>query len=155
MGDEKQPEDFSLIREAIRDLLDTQYFAVLSTKGTTFPHGTLVGFAATDDLKHILFATMRDTRKHRNIEIDHHVSLLIDSRTNRIEDLKDAQALTVLGEAREARGRTRRRFISIYLERHPHLACFLEDPNTALMKVDVKKYIFVRRFQEVFELDIP
>ena len=146
--------DKSLIRESIQRLLRTQYFAVLTTSGEMFPYATLVGFAATEDLKHILFATMRNTRKHRNIELCNRVSLLIDNRTNRVEDLKHAQALTVLGTAGEARAESKRRFTSIYLERHPHLTDFVNDPNTSLINVEVQKYILVSRFQEVSELEI-
>lgn len=142
------------IEREIREMLRSQYFAVLSTRGETHPYGTLVGFAATADLRHLLFATMRHTRKHRNIDADNRVSLLVDTRTNRAEDLREAQALTALGEAREARGTKRGRYESLYLERHPHLAGFLADPQTALFAVRISRYILVSRFQEVFELDM-
>ena len=90
--------DEDRLRKAIRSLLESQYFAVLSTKGETHPYCSLVGFVATADMSHIVFATMKATRKFRNLSADAFVSLLIDNRTNRIEDLKDASALTVLGE---------------------------------------------------------
>jgi hypothetical protein len=141
-------------RESIEALLRSQYFAVLSTRGATHPYGTLVGFAATVDMRHIVFATMKDTRKFRNLSAYGRVSLLIDSRTNRVEDLKDASALTALGEVCAVESGRDGEHRALYLERHPHLASFLDDPNTVIVCVKVSRYILVSRFQEVFELEI-
>jgi hypothetical protein len=146
--------DIERVREDVRGLLKSQYFAVLSTRGETHPYGTLVGFAATDDMRHIVFATMKDTRKFRNLSADGHVSLLIDSRTNRVEDLKDARALTALGEVCGAESAADSGHGQLYLERHPHLASFIDDPNTVIVCVKVSRYILVSRFQEVFELEM-
>ena len=89
------PETKERVRRVIADLLGSQYFAVLCTKGETHPYCSLVGFAATGDLRRIVFATMRDTRKFRNLSADGRVSMMIDSRTNRVEDLSESSALTV------------------------------------------------------------
>jgi hypothetical protein len=83
------------------------------------------------------------------------VSILIDSRSNRVEDFKDAMALTVLGNAHEAEGEEKERLSGLYLARHPHLKEFLMDPDCALMVLEVERYIMVIRFQQVMELDIP
>jgi hypothetical protein len=144
----------SRIREEVQELLESQYFAVLSTRGKTHPYGTLVGFVATDGMKHIVFATMKDTRKFRNMSADGRVSLLIDSRTNRVEDLKDAQALTALGEVCAFESPSDGQHRPVYLERHPHLSSFLDDPNTVIVCVKVSRYILVSRFQEVLELEM-
>jgi hypothetical protein len=146
--------DESRVREEVQKLLEAQYFAVLSTKGETHPYGTLVGFVATKGMKHIVFATMKDTRKFRNLSADGHVSLLIDSRTNRVEDIKDAQALTALGEVCAIESPSDGEHGPVYLERHPHLSSFLDDPNTVIVSVKVSRYILVSRFQEVFELEM-
>ena len=146
--------DENRVRETIRGLLESQYFAVLCTKGETHPYCSLVGFAATPDMSHVVFATMKDTRKYRNLSAEGRVSLLIDSRTNRVEDLKDASALTVIGEVCAVESNLDGEHRDLYLERHPHLAPFLADPNTVIICVKVSKYILVSRFQEVFELEI-
>jgi nitroimidazol reductase NimA-like FMN-containing flavoprotein (pyridoxamine 5'-phosphate oxidase superfamily) len=144
----------SRIRNDIRNLLCSQALAVLATAGRRFPYCTLVGFAFTADLKILVFATVRDTRKFKNIEIDSAVSLLIDSRTNSVGDFKNAAALTVLGTAAEVPGAKRGPYRRLYLKRHPHLHDFVASPNTALVAVTVHRYIFVQRFQEVRELDM-
>jgi len=147
MGDSTLPED-------IEGLIRSQKLAVLATRGEEYPYGTLVGFAFSDDFGFLYFATSRDTRKFANIRRDPKVSLLIDSRSNSVDDFKDAGALTALGEAQEIRGKERELHAGRYLRRHPHLGDFIGDPNTALVRVTVSRYILVRRFQEVMELDL-
>ena len=143
------------IRRDINEMLNSQQLGVLATCGSKYPYATIVGFAVTDDLSIILFATFRDTHKYRNMQADPHVSILMDNRSNRVEDFSSAQALTILGTAEDVCEDEESEFKSLYLQRHPHLREFISDPNCALMKVKVDKYILVSRFQEVMELDMP
>jgi hypothetical protein len=69
------------------------------------------------------------------------VSMLIDSRSNQAKDFKDAQALTVLGAARDEEVLFLRENEALYLQKHPYLRDFLQDPNCAFMRLDVHKYI--------------
>jgi nitroimidazol reductase NimA-like FMN-containing flavoprotein (pyridoxamine 5'-phosphate oxidase superfamily) len=143
------------VKRDIKYMLSSQQLGVLATYGSEYPYTTIVGFAATDDLRHIVFATFRDTRKYGNIQTNPRVSMLIDNRANRVEDFSDAQALTVLGTVGEVCEDEKHEFTSLYLHRHPHLREFISDPNCSLMKMKVDRYILVSRFQEVMELDIP
>ncbi len=138
---------------SIRQLLGKQSLGVLATQGIEYPYSTLVGFAASDDLKTLFFATIRDTRKYQNIQRHSQVSMLIDSRSNQVQDFKDAQALTVLGSARDEEEPFFRENEALYLQKHPYLRDFLQDPNCAFMRLDVHKYIMVNRFQEVIEIE--
>lgn len=139
----------------IESLFQSQSLGVLATRGKEYPYCTLVGFVGTDDLRRIIFATLRNTRKYANIKQYPMISILIDSRSNRVEDFKDATALTVLGTAHEAEGEERERLSGLYLARHPHLKEFLQDPDCALMVLEVERYILVTRFQQVMEMDVP
>lgn len=143
----------SRIRKRIRALLESQHLAVLATAGPTFPYCTLVGFAFSRDLSTIIMATVRETRKFANIMSDPSVSLLVDSRTNSVEDFKSAAALTILGSASEVTGPGLGPYRRLYLARHPHLRGFLGSPNTALVAVRAARYILVERFQEVREYE--
>jgi len=69
----------------VRRLLDGQLLAVLGTHHAGAPYTSLVAFAATEDLRSLLFATSRATRKWANLTDDARASMLIDSRTNRAE----------------------------------------------------------------------
>jgi len=62
------------------------------------------------------------------------------------------KALTILGNVHEVEGEERKRLSGLYLARHPHLTEFLQDPNCALMILEVERYIMVIRFQQVNEI---
>ena len=73
-------------RDLLNPLLLSQHLAVLSTYYDGQPYSNLVAFAATNDLKHILFATSRNTRKYDNLCENKKVAMLIDSRKNETSD---------------------------------------------------------------------
>ena len=139
------------LKNKIKELLDQQKLGVLATQGEKYPYNTLVAYAFSEDIRYIFFATRKHTRKYNNIMKRHHVSILIDSRTNDVTDFKDAVALTVMGKMVNT---TPLEYRSLYLNRFPHLKDFIEDPNTTIMTLKIDKYIYVQRFQEVLELDI-
>ncbi len=139
------------VKKDIMELLNSQRLGVLATYGSDYPYVTIVGFAVADDLSYILFATFRDTRKYENIQINPRVSMLIDNRSNRAEDFSNAQALTILGTCEEVEEDEKYELMSLYLRRNPNLMEFVSDPNCAIIKVKIDKYILVSRFNEVME----
>jgi hypothetical protein len=58
--------------ETIQSLFDAQ------------PYASLMAFAATDDLKRLLFATERNTRKYANLVSNPRAALLVDNRSNQV-----------------------------------------------------------------------
>jgi len=143
------------IRQSIESLLRSQHLGVLATQGSEYPYCTLVAYAISEDLREIIFATIRDARKYRNIKKTPRVSLLIDSRVNQVNDFKDAEALTAVGSAGEISDEMKSGYLRGYLEKHPSLEEFVKAPNCALMKIQVAKYILVQHFQNVTEYDVP
>ncbi|OGR29961.1 MAG: hypothetical protein A2139_14660 [Desulfobacca sp. RBG_16_60_12] len=139
----------------IRNLLESQKLAVLSTQNHGQPYCNLIAMAATDDLKHLLFATTRATRKYANLMADSRVAVLVDNRRNAPGDFTEAAALTALGKAWELQGVERQQFLKVYLKKHPYLEEFAAGPTCALLRIRVDKYIVVTRFQEVREIQMP
>ena len=139
------------LKHSIKEILNSQSLAVLATHTGSSPYTSLVGFMASQDLKEIYFATFVTTRKYHNISKDSRVSLLIDSRTNQVEDFKNSSALTILGDAETVLQGQRDTLLSLYLDKFSHLQDFINDPQCALVRITVTKYIVVQRFQEVFE----
>lgn len=142
------------LRDAIKEILNSQSLAVLATNTGSSPYTSLVGFMPSQDLKEIYFATFINTRKYQNISKHSRVSLLIDSRTNRADDFKNSSALTILGDAETVLKGQRDTLLSLYLDKFSHLQDFISDPQCALVRITVAKYILVQRFQEVFELAV-
>jgi general stress protein 26 len=144
------------IRKEIAELLLSQKLAVLATQsheGSSY--ASLIAFAATDDLKKIVLATPKATRKFANIKHNPKVSLLIDDRSNNEKDFHDAQAVTVMGVVdRIELNSIQNELSQLYLSKHPYLEDFLCSPSTTFIVISVKSYFLVSRFQEVMELHI-
>lgn len=137
------------IQGKLIELFSSQKLAVLSTQADGQPYASLVLFVATDDLKYLLFATSRSTRKYANLAADSHAALLIDSRSHRDSDLHQAVAVTATGMVDEIQGTERERLVELYLEKHPYLDEFVNAPSNALLRLTVESYVMVSRFQNV------
>lgn len=142
------------IRRNIKELLDGQKLAVLSTQRQGQPYSSLMAFACTDDLQTLLVATGKATRKHGNILEEARVSLLVDNRSNKEDDFDSACAVTILGTVSQVEQSDLERYRLCYLSRHPYLEEFLESPSTAFLKITVHHYLLVTRFQKVMELHL-
>jgi|WetSurMetagenome_2_1015567.scaffolds.fasta_scaffold359740_1 hypothetical protein len=134
----------------IRWLLTAQSYAVLCTQSQSQPYGSLIAFAAGDDLKTIVFATPVETRKYRQLTECENVALVIDSRATFPLDMMRIEAVTATGHARVVGAGTEfNRWASLLTNRHPHLAAFVKAQSSALVCVEVVRYSHVGRFQEV------
>lgn len=142
------------IREKIETVLGEQKLAVLSTQRNGQPYSSLMAYGYTDDLREIVVATGRATRKHQNIVEDSRVSLLIDNRSNNERDFHEAQALTILGVARNIEPDELEPYEKLYLARHPYLQKFITSPTTAMFKICIHHYLVASHFQDVTEYQI-
>jgi nitroimidazol reductase NimA-like FMN-containing flavoprotein (pyridoxamine 5'-phosphate oxidase superfamily) len=148
-------DDAVRLKKTVGDLLKNQKLAVLATQHKGQPYASLVAMANTEDLKQLLFASTRATRKYNNIVRDPRVALLMDSRSNLNADMHGgAIAVTATGRAEEVSEKEREAFLRLYLSKHPHLKDFVQSPTCALLRVKVETYYMVSKFQKVFELHL-
>ena len=138
----------------LRELFESQRSAALATQQEGRPYLSLMAFAATPDLKELIVATERETRKYANLMAEPRVALLIDNRSNVPADTEEAVAVTVLGRAAEAQPAERASLLPLFLAKHPHLETFVTSPTCALITVRVETYFVVQHFQEVQEVKI-
>jgi nitroimidazol reductase NimA-like FMN-containing flavoprotein (pyridoxamine 5'-phosphate oxidase superfamily) len=139
-------------RERLQRLLSKQPLGVLATCSDRRVHATLVAFASTDDMRYIVFATYRDTRKFRMLEDNPRVAMLVDDRTNDASDFSDACAVTAHGKTAEVESDRLNELTEIYLRKHPHLEDFVSAPDCVMVRMKVDKYDLVGNFQDVHEL---
>jgi len=140
--------------DQIKTLFDSQRLAVLSTQKNNQPYASLVAFAATDDLKQIVFLTPATTRKYDNLATHSNAAILVNDSMNRASDIYNAISVTGTGTAAVVSGNEKQRLLEIYLNRHPHLKTFSNAPTTALIRVAVDRYFMVHRFQNVVEIQV-
>jgi nitroimidazol reductase NimA-like FMN-containing flavoprotein (pyridoxamine 5'-phosphate oxidase superfamily) len=152
--EEKALDEKESLKKLLRSLFETQRLGVLATQRDEEPYTSLVAFAATDDLKGLVFATTRATRKYANLSANSSVAILIDNRSNEVSDFRSATATTAIGHACEVVEPERDELLRVYLSKHPHLREFVEAPSCALLKINVKTYYVVNRFQHVMVLHV-
>jgi nitroimidazol reductase NimA-like FMN-containing flavoprotein (pyridoxamine 5'-phosphate oxidase superfamily) len=139
-------------KKQLHELFIKQRFAVIATQASNEPYTSLVAFSSIEDLSFLIFATLRQTRKYENILQNAKISMLIDNRENLSSDVKNAIAVTVVGNASEIKD-DRQHFLDIHLKKHPYLREFLQDSNCALVGLAVEKIFIVRQFQQITFLD--
>ena len=110
-----------------------------------------MAYVHTPDLKNLAVATGSATRKFINITHESRVSLLVDTSDNSEADFHLAESLTIIGTASPVGASKAEYLREIYLERHPYLRDFLSSPSTVLIKIEVRHYLLVTRFQNVME----
>jgi len=138
------------IPEQISKLIHDELFGVLCTQGDGQPYGSLIGFAANDQLSAIAFATPIATRKFKLLTDCDHVALVIDTRDQHPDDMTSVEAITVTGRAvRVEPGEEYDLWAKRLTARHPYLKSFVAAASSALFRIDVYRYFYVTRFQKV------
>ncbi len=137
------------LESIVKSLFESQRFAVLATDDQGQPHTSLMAFAASDDLKQLIVATKRGTRKYANLKSNRRVALLVDNRANEASDVHKAVAVTVVGQAQEIDGDEGARLSELYLDRHPYLTEFTRSPACALVQVQVESYQIVTQISKI------
>jgi nitroimidazol reductase NimA-like FMN-containing flavoprotein (pyridoxamine 5'-phosphate oxidase superfamily) len=138
------------VPDRLRSFDKTQYFGVLATNDNGQPYTSLISFAITPDLKKVIFATPKDTRKYKNILNSRNVAILIDNRSNTRKNLMATEAITIIGTARHVRrGKLRDELAVIFVKKHPDLEEFIHADATALIAVEATRCIHVGKFQTI------
>lgn len=147
-------KDASILKDTISRLLDEQPFAVLATQGKGVTNASLISFARTNDLKNIVFATPINSGKFDLIEGDENVSILVDDRSKQQDSINQISALTITGKARILRDENEIiKWAGLLTGKYPNLTSFATATTTAVILVEVVRFLYVSKFQEVQELD--
>lgn len=147
-------KDLKSVKKDINGLFESQPLTVLATISDGQPYTSLVAFSSSKDLKELYFATTRATRKYANLMANPRVALLMDNRSNKPSDFRRAMAVTALGRAEEPKSKETKNIEKLFLAKHPQLEEFLASPTCALVKIQVRTYYLVTRFQDVIEVHV-
>ncbi len=148
-------ENAKSLENDIRELLEIQAFAVLATQGKGITVTSLITFASSIDLKYIVFATPRQTGKFNLITNDENISILVDDRSLHQDNINNISALTITGKARIlSNDKEILEWGNRLTRKHPNLTSFVMAPTSAVILVEVVRYQYVKKFQEVWEWDL-
>lgn len=120
------------MRGDMRKIIEENKVCVLATASDGNPHCSLMSYAAGDDGRELYMATLKDTKKYRNLMANPSVSLLIDTR----DAGGKTRALTVTGVFQNSGNERREALIrEALLRRHPDLKDFFNDPDACVLVI--------------------
>ncbi|MDD4240543.1 MAG: pyridoxamine 5'-phosphate oxidase family protein [Smithellaceae bacterium] len=127
------------MRPDIRELIQSGKTCVLATVSEGQPHCSLMSYAADENGREIYMATLKNTKKYKNLVVNPSVSLLIDSREAGSPGRQGTtRALTITGTFQSGLGEQRRETLrQKLLARHPELADFLANPAAEIVVIKV------------------
>ena len=122
------------MRSDIQKIISENKVCVLATVSEGVPHCSLMSYATDNQCREIYMATLKDTRKYRNLITNPSVSLLIDTRD---ADPKDkTRALTVTGIFKAIEDD--KKILEIkqaLLKKHPDLKDFFNNPDACVVVI--------------------
>jgi len=136
----------------IAGLFESQNLAVLSTQKANQPYSSLIAFAVSSDLKYFYFLTPNTTRKYEHLTTNPKVSILVHDSQNKADDFDNAVSVTGTGISEKIDKSMAQKSLHLYLKKHPGLEDFSKAPTTALIRISIKRYFMVNRFQNVVEV---
>ena len=120
---------------------------VLATVAGRKPHCSLMAYVTDENCEEIYMVTHRNTHKYKNLMENPSVSILIDTRD--ISPRAEAKALTVEGvyaaiKNEEKRAKIQAKLLAV----HPHLAEFINHPETEILCVKIESFLLLSGLQE-------
>ena len=122
------------MRSDIQKMISENRVCVLATVSDGAPHCSLMSYATDNQCNEIYMATLKDTKKYRNLITNPSVSLLIDTRD---ADPKDkTRALTITGVFQVVENDERIAQIKkALLKKHPDLKDFFNNSDAQVVVI--------------------
>lgn len=122
------------MRGDIQKIILENRVCVMATVSGDAPHCSLMSYATDGECREIYMATLKDTKKYRNLIANPSVSLLIDTRNS--DEKGKTRALTVTGVFQDAGNDKRITTIrEALLKKHPDLKDFFNNPDARIVVV--------------------
>lgn len=124
------------MRGDIQNMISENKVCVMATVADGAPHCSLMSYATNSDCREIYMATLKDTKKYRNLIANPTVSLLIDTRDASPQG--KTRALTVTGVFQAADNDKRLKEIrETLIKKHPDLKDFFNNPDARIVIIRI------------------
>jgi general stress protein 26 len=138
----------SISKTYINNFMQKQKYAVIATQEKNMVYTNLVAFFSSEDLKNIYFLTSKKSKKYNTILKNPNISVLIDDRKNKSNDIKNAAAITVIGQAYKI-NKEGSKIIDLFKTKHPNLLNFILSSDSVLIQIKVDNYVYVNNFEKI------
>jgi len=127
------------MRGDIQKMILGNKVCVMATVADGTPHCSLMSYATDNECREIYMATLKDTKKYRNLNVNPSVSLLIDTRD---ADPKDkTRALTVTGVFQAVENDKKIAAIrEALIKKHPDLKDFFNNPDAQIVVIKATSF---------------
>jgi nitroimidazol reductase NimA-like FMN-containing flavoprotein (pyridoxamine 5'-phosphate oxidase superfamily) len=122
------------MRGDIQKMISENKVCVMATVADGAPHCSLMSYATDNECREIYMATLKDTKKYRNLIANPTVSLLIDTRD--ADPKGKTRALTVTGVVQSVENDKKIAEIrKALLKKHPDLKDFFNNPEAQIVVI--------------------
>jgi general stress protein 26 len=130
--------------EKMKTLLRRNSMAVLATCTENKPYCSLMTYVTDEQALTLYTATLKTSRKYKNILENPHVSLLVDSRMDDLGDAESIKALTIGGICFTVKDKAvKGSILTRILEHNPHLHPLLSHPDVEVIAVQVESFLLL------------
>lgn len=138
--------------ERMKDIIKENDLCVLATVSEGKPHCSLMSYIPDEKGHEIYMISYKETQKYSNLMENPMVSLLIDTREREKGRRRiDIKALTVSGEYQMVNDPAKKEWIRTkFLENHPHLKDFLNDPGAEIFSIKIKSFLLLDGVKDAF-----
>lgn len=139
------------LKQSIKNLLNTESFAVLCTQTSGQLHTCLITYAVSEDYRTLIFATEKNTQKFKNIATCEEIQLLIDDREQHPGNVNEINALTITGTpAIPHTPEDIEKWKTFLTNKQPDIKNFTNNPETAIILVNISDYKLVNKHGDSF-----
>ncbi len=136
----------------IKALLLSQDLAFLCTRGDEAAYGSLVAFHVSDDVKYVIFSTLKYKRKYHLLENCGQVAMLVDNRDQTHGEMLKISAVTLNGKAKKMEGKHQIQVAKKkLLEEHNYLHELVSSNSCVFFHIEITRCFYVPHLQEVTE----
>lgn len=130
--------------EKMKALLKEDSICVLASSSGDRPHCSLMAYVTDGEAETLFMVTLKSSRKYRNLSLNPHVSLLVDTRTHANGDRGNISALTVSGVSSIMTDRADKDLIlRRIVGAHPHLQDLAYHPDAEVISVKVETLLLL------------
>lgn len=134
----------------MKQLVKEKGICVMATLAGGKPHCSLMAYAANDEGTEIYMATLRSTKKFRNITENPAVSLLVDTREE-ASHRSTARALTIEGVCLRVEDDRKKHWArDRLLGKHPHIEEFVTNSDCEILCVKIQSFLLLKGLTEAY-----
>ena len=143
-------------KESCIQMVKDNHFCVLSTSKNNLPNSSLMLYLSNEEGDTLYMVTRKGSLKHANVVENPEVSLLIDTRENIKTSYSSVRALTAYGTASIIGDQEEESALfSLLTEKHPDLSVFSRMKDACIIKVTVKKFLYLDGIEDAKYYTLP